>query len=139
MTREEAQALYSDYLEDALGSRQRDKMQTFLAREPECAAEMFALERTLSLLHCLPPREPTLDIWREFMPRVEEFKAERKLNWLERLRIRGEEFRAQVSGGVILWTHALSEYAHSRLGRYLQHDRRCSVGREREAAEHDQE
>lgn len=124
MTREEAQALFSDYLEDALDSRQRDEMQIFLAREPECAAEMFALERTLSLLHRLAPREPALDIWRELLPRVEKFKAERKLSWPERLRIRGEEFRAQVSSGVILWTHALSECAHTRLGRYLQHDLR---------------
>ena len=122
MTREEAQALFSDYLEDALSTHKRDEMQAFLAREPECAAEMFALDRTLSLLHRLPQREPALDIWREFLPRVEAFKAERKLSWMERLRLRGEEFQAQISSGIILWTQALSECAHARLSRYLQHD-----------------
>ena len=124
MTREEAQALFSEYLEDALNTLQRDEMQAFLAREPECAAEMFALDRTLSLLHRLPPREPALDIWREFLPRVEAFQAERKLGWMERLQLRGEEFQAQISSGIILWTHALSEHTHARLSRYLQHDRR---------------
>ena len=122
MTREEAQALFSDYLEDALSTHERDEMQAFLAREPECAAEMFALDRTLSVLHRLPTREPTLDIWREFLPRVEAFQAEQKLGWMKRLRLRGEEFQAQISSGIILWTHALSECAHARLSRYLQHD-----------------
>ena len=122
MTREQARALYSDYLENALDAQSRDEMQAFLVSEPDCAAELVALERTLSLLHRLPPREPALDMWREFAPRVEEFHAARRLKWADRLRLHGAELRAQISGGVILWTQALSERANARLGRYLRHD-----------------
>lgn len=131
MTREEAQALFSEYLEDSLSSHQRDEMQAFLAREPESAADMFALDRTLSLLHRLPPREPALDIWHEFLPQVQAFQAERKLSLMERLRLRREEFQAQISSGIILWTHALSECAHARLSRYLQHDHRLQSNADR--------
>lgn len=134
MTRDEAQPLFSLYLEDALDPRQRDELQVFLMRDQECAAEMFALERTLSLLHRLPAREPALDIWHEFLPRVEEFKAQRKLGWSALVRLRLDEVRARISDGVILWTQAVSYYAQSRLSRYLHHDRgiRASTTRNRE-------
>lgn len=122
MTRDEARSRFSDYLEDALDSRERDEMQAFLASAPDCAAELFAMERTLSLLHRLPPREPVLDIWREFLPRIEEFRAERRLGGLPHLRLQWEQVRAQMSDGIILWTHALSERAKARLGRYLWHN-----------------
>jgi len=126
VTREEARALFSDYLEDTLNPQTRDEMQAFLSQDPDCAAELFGLERTLSLLHRLPPREPALDLWREFAPLVEEFRATRRLDWAQRLRLRGEEWRAQISGGVILWTHALSERARARLERYVFHDHSLS-------------
>lgn len=135
MTREEAQARFSEYLEDALSTYQRDEMQAFLAREPESAAEMFALDRTLSLLHRLPPQEPVLDIWREFLPKVQAFQAERKLGWLERLQLRHEEFQAQISSGIILWTHAVSACAHVRFSRYLHHEYRLQSNVDRSGEE----
>ena len=122
MTRDEARAMYSDYLEDALDAATRDEMQAFLAREPDCASEMIGLERTMALLHRLPPREPTLDIWREFAPRAEAFRAERRLHVRERLRLHWGMMVSQVSEGVILWTHALAERSRFRLGRHLRHD-----------------
>ena len=122
MTREQARALYSEYLEDALEPGRRDELQAFLAGEPECASELFALERTMTLLHRLPPREPSLDLWREFAPRVEAFRAERRLNLPMRLRLHWGILVAQVSEGVILWTHALAHRAHFRLHRHLVHD-----------------
>ncbi len=124
MTRNEARELYSEYLEDALDLAMRDKMQAFLAREPECAAELFALERTMALLHRLPPREPTLDIWQEFAPRVEAFRVERRLSLPMRLRLQWGMLVSQVSEGVILWTHALAHRAHFKLGHHLRHDAR---------------
>ena len=106
----------------ALEPGRRDELQAFLAGEPECASELFALERTMTLLHRLPPREPSLDLWREFAPRVEAFRAERRLNLPMRLRLHWGILVAQVSEGVILWTHALAHRAHFRLHRHLVHD-----------------
>lgn len=122
MTRDEARAQYSDYLEDALDPAARDAMQAFLAREPEAAAELIGLERTLSRLHRLPPREPVLDLWREFAPQVEAYRAERRLNLTTRLRLHWGALLSQVSAGVILWTHALASRAHTGLGRHLRHE-----------------
>ncbi len=122
MTRDEARAQYSDYLEDALDPAARDAMQAFLAREPEAASELIGLERTLARLHRLPPREPVLDLWREFAPQVETFRAERRLNLTTRLRLHWGALLSQVSAGVILWTHALASRAHMGLSRHLLHD-----------------
>ena len=122
MTQDEARSLFSEYLDNALDAPQRDEMQAFLAGEPECAAELFALERTLTLLHRLPPREPALDIWREFAPRVEKFQAERRQPGLHRVRLQWEQARSQVSDGVILWTDALAARAKAGLSHYLRHE-----------------
>lgn len=122
MTRDEARAQFSDYLEGALEPRARDEMQAFLAREPEAASEMIALERTLSLLHRLPPREPSLDLWREFAPHAEAFKAARRLTPAARLRAQWHVLVMAASEGVILWTQAVAAGAHLRLGRHLRHD-----------------
>lgn len=122
MTRDEARAQYSEYLEDALDPAARDAMQAFLAREPEAAAELIGLERTLSRLHRLPPREPVLDLWREFAPQVEAYRAERRLSLASRLRLHWGAVLSQVSAGIILWTHALASRAHAGLGRHLRHE-----------------
>jgi len=122
VTRDEVRARYSDYLEDALDPAARDEMQAFLAREPDAAAELIGLERTLARLHRLPPREPVLDLWREFAPQVEAYRAERRLSLATRLRLHWAALLSQVSAGVILWTHALAHRAHSRLGRHLRHE-----------------
>jgi anti-sigma factor RsiW len=119
VTRDEARGLYSEYLEDALDPATRDQMQAFLASEPECASELFGLARTLALLHRLPPREPTLDLWREFAPKVEAFRAERRLSLRSRLRLHWNLLVSQVSEGVILWTYALAQRARYRLSRHL--------------------
>jgi len=135
VTREEARALYSDYLEGALDPRARDEMQAFLAREPEAASEMIALERTVTLLHRLPPREPSLDLWREFAPHAAAYRAERRLSLPARLRAQWHVLVMAVSEGVILWTQALAAGAHLRLSRHLRHDAwhpsRAGEGRER--------
>lgn len=125
MTREQARALYSDYLEDALNPETRDALQAFLAGKPDAAAELIALERTLSLLHRLPEREPSLDIWRELAPELEAFRAERRLSFPARLRAHWALFVASVSEGVILWTHALARRAHHHLSPHLhsEHER----------------
>ncbi len=125
MKPEDARALFSEYLEDALNPKQRDALQAYLAQNPDAAAELIALERTLSLLHRLPEREPTLDLWRELVPEIEAFRAERRLSFPARLRAHWGVFVSSVSEGVILWTHALARRAHHHLSPHLhsEHER----------------
>ncbi len=122
VTEEDARGGFSDYLEETLDPTERDKMQAFLAAHPDCAAELIAFERTLALLHRLPPREPALDLWREFAPRLAEHQAERRAHPARRLAQGWAGFASQVSAGLILWTHALASRTHARLERYLLHD-----------------
>lgn len=119
MTRENARARFSDYLENVLSPKERDQLQAYLAQEPAAAAELIALERTLSLLHRLPEREPSLDLWREIAPAVEAFRVERRQRLPARLRGQWAVFVASVSEGVILWTHALARRAHYHLAPHL--------------------
>ena len=122
MDRDEAQELYSEYVEGTLDAARRDAVQGFLAQNPDAAAELFAFERTLSVLHRLPPREPSLDMWHEFAPKLAEWQAERKMSLWARLRLNWLDLRAQFSAGVILWTHMLADRAHARLQHCLMHD-----------------
>ena len=119
MTREDVRARFSDYLENALSLKERDQMQAYLAAQPEAAAELIALERTLSLLHRLPEREPSLDLWRELLPEIEAFRAERRQTLPARLRGQWAVFMISVSEGIILWTHTLAHRAQHRFGPHL--------------------
>lgn len=123
MRKEEARALFTEYLEDALTPKERDALQAYLAVNPDAAAEMIALERTLSLLHRLPEREPTLDLWRELAPEIEAYRAERRQSLPVRLRAHWGIFVSSVSEGVILWTHALARRAQHHLGPHLHPER----------------
>ncbi len=119
MTREEARAKFSDYLENTLTPQERDQMQAYLAARPDDAAELFTLERTLSLLHRLPEREPALDMWHALIPEIEAVRAERKRSLPLRLRGQWSVFLASVSEGIILWTHALARRAHYHFAPHL--------------------
>lgn len=122
MNADVARTLFSDYLEKTLDPATRDAMQAFLAEHPDSAAELIAFERTLALLHRLPAREPSLDLWREFAPRMAEYQAERKMGLARRVRQNWQRMLSQVSAGLILWTHVLASRTHARLERYLLHD-----------------
>ena len=122
MTEDKARDLFSDYVEGALDPAKRDAVQAFLADRPEYAAELIAFERTLSLMKRLPPREPSLDLWREFAPRMAEYQADRKRSVGERVRQNWQRFLSQFSAGLILWTHTVASRTHARLERYLLHD-----------------
>ncbi len=117
MTREQARDRFSDYLEDALDPAARADFQAHLARDPDAASELLALERTMTLLHRLPPREPSLDLWREFAPLAAAYKAERRLPLPARLRLQWELVTASFGDGILLWTHALADRAGRRWGR----------------------
>jgi hypothetical protein len=119
MTAEEARELYSEYLGNRLDMQTKDDLQAFLAKTPECAAEFMQFERMLSLLHRTPPREPTIDLWPEFAPRVEEYCAERRLTPAQKFKIGWGELVSSLSAGLILWTHALAAHTWRRLERHL--------------------
>ena len=116
MTREQAQDKFSDYLEDALDPADRADLQAHLAQDPDSASELLALERTMTLLHRLPPREPSLDLWREFAPQAAAYKAERRLSLPARLHLQWELLTASFGDGILLWTHALADRAGRRWG-----------------------
>ena len=126
MTREQARDKFSDYLEDALDPAARADFQAHLARDLDAASELLALERTLSLLHRLPPREPSLDLWREFAPQAAAYKAERRLALLARLRLQWELVTASFGDGILLWTHALADRAGRRWGRQTTRETRTA-------------
>lgn len=119
MTREDARSMFSGYLENTLEPATRDQLQAFLALQPEAAAELITLERTLSLLHRLPAPEPSLDLWQTLAPEVEAYRAERRLNLWVRLRWQWALLLSSVSEGIILWTHVLAGRADHGLSRHL--------------------
>lgn len=122
VTPEEARGLYSDYVDNSLDAAARDALQAYLAKTPQAAAELISFERTLSVLHRLPPREPSLDLWREFAPRLAAYQAERRQGAWQRLRLNWTRMLSELSTGIILWTHALASRTHARFERYLLQD-----------------
>jgi hypothetical protein len=122
VTPEDARGLYSDYVENNLDDATRDELQSYLAKTPDAAAELIGFERTLAVLHRLPPREPSLDLWREFAPKLAAYQAERKQGWQQRVRLSWTRMLSELSTGVILWTHALADRSHARFERYLLQD-----------------
>ncbi len=125
MTRKQARDKFSDYLENALDPAARADFQAHLAGDSDAASELLALERTLSLLHRLPPREPALDLWREFAPLAAAHKTERRLPLAARLRLQWELVTASFGDGILLWTHALADRAGRRWGRQPPETRRA--------------
>ena len=123
MTREEATAKFSDYLEHELSPSERDQLQAYLADHPGDAAELIALDRTLSVLYRLPLREPSLDLWHALVPEIEQLRAERKQSLPLRLRGQWSIFAASVSEGVILWTHTLARRAHHAFAPHLHSEK----------------
>ncbi len=122
MTRDEARSLFSEYLDDALDEPERTRLESYLAATPAARAELDSFARTLDVLHALPPREPSLDLWREFAPHMAEYQAERRLSLAQRLRTRWSHALSDLSAGLILWTHSLAARTHARLERYLLRD-----------------
>ena len=80
-----AQELMSDYLEQYLAEPEAARMAEHLAGCDDCRAEFADLEETLRVVHGLPPKEPVLDLWREFTPRFVEVCAESRLGLLDRI------------------------------------------------------
>jgi hypothetical protein len=67
-------------------------------------------------------REPSLDLWAELAPKVEQVMAEERLGVLDRFRLRGSRFCNNVAAGAILFTSALAMNTEARLRKYLISD-----------------
>ena len=122
MTHDDARALSSDFLDGTLDADAHRQMDTFFAAHPDAQAEIDGLRRTLSVLHALPPREPSLDLWREFTPHMAAFTAERRLPPNVRLRQMLLRLLDGMGAGLILWTDALAGRTRARWERHLLHD-----------------
>jgi anti-sigma factor RsiW len=122
VTKDDARALFSDYLEGTLDPKTKDALQAFLVDTPETAAELIQFERTLTIMHRMPADEPRLDLWREFAPKMAEYKLEQKQGLRQRFGARWHGLVASFSAGLILYTHALAARTHERLERFLLQD-----------------
>jgi anti-sigma factor RsiW len=123
MTCEGVQATLSDYVENTLSPSGRQKVEQHLAGCAGCAREAHQLQSLLSLLHDqIPAREPSLDIWAELAPKIEEFQAEERLSIPARLKLRTGRFLNNLATGSILFTQALAMNTQRRMQKYLISD-----------------
>ncbi len=118
MTANEATALFSEYVDGTLGPDEKDRLQAYLAANPQSAAELIQFERTISVLRRLPQPEPVIDMWAEFSPKLAAYLAEQKRP--AKLSAKWADMRSRLSAGLILYTQALAERTCARFGQYLQ-------------------
>ena len=123
MTCHHAQESLSGYLEEGLAPSQKIQIENHLAGCASCRRELRQIEMMLDLLkdRCVR-REPTLDLWAEIAPKVEQVIAEERLHFLDRARLRGSRFCNNVAAGAILFTSALAMNTEARLRKYLLTD-----------------
>ena len=118
-----AQESLSGYLEEGLSPSEQARVEAHLAGCPACAREMSEMKMMLDLFkdRCVR-REPSLDLWAELAPKVDQVMAEERLGFLDRLRLRGSCFCNNVAAGAILFTSALAMNTEARLRKYLLSD-----------------
>jgi hypothetical protein len=124
MTCQHAQESLSGYLEEGLSPSERGRLESHVAGCSECARELREMKMMLDLFkdRCVR-REPSLDLWAEMAPKVEQVMAEERLGVLNRFRLRGSRFCNNVAEGAILFTSALAMNTEARLRKYLLSDR----------------
>ena len=123
MSCQHAQESFSGYLEDGLSSAEQARLEAHVANCADCARELREMKLMLDLFkdRCVR-REPSLDLWAEMAPKVEQVMAEERLGVLDRLRLRGSRFCNNVAAGAILFTSALAMNTEARLRKYLLTD-----------------
>jgi anti-sigma factor RsiW len=117
----------SDYVEGNLSPSEQETIAQYLTRDtPEAKAaaqEANDLARMLTVLHNrVPRREPTLDIWREFNPKMQHYLQEEKMSVGDRVKLRAGQFLSNVAAGTILFTHAIAVNTESKMKKYLVED-----------------
>jgi hypothetical protein len=94
----------SDYVEGNLSASEQEAVAQYLERDtPEAKAaaqEANDLARMLMVLHSrVPRREPTLDIWQEFNPKMQHYLQEEKMSVADRVKLRAGRFLSNVAAG----------------------------------------
>jgi hypothetical protein len=117
----------SDYVEGNLSSSEQEAIAHYLERDtPEAKAaaqEANDLARMLTVLHNrVPRREPTLDIWQEFNPKMQHYLQEEKMSVADRVKLRAGRFLSNVAAGTILFTQAVAVNTESKMKKYLVED-----------------
>jgi anti-sigma factor RsiW len=117
----------SDYVEGNLSPSEQEAVAQYLERDtPEskaAAQEANDLARMLTVLHSrVPRREPTLDIWQEFNPKMQHYLQEEKMSVADRVKLRAGRFLSNVAAGTILFTHAVAVNTESKMKKYLVED-----------------
>jgi len=123
MTCHHAQESFSAYLEEGLSSAGQARIEAHVATCSSCARELREMKMMLDLFkgQCVR-REPSLDLWTELAPKVDQVMAEESLGFLDRFRLRGSRFCNNVAAGAILFTSALAMNTEARLRKYLLSD-----------------
>ena len=120
---EHVQETLSNYLEGGLDPPKHRAVAEHLATCAECAREEREMARTLRVLHEYVPRhEPVLDLWAEFAPKMAQVRAEERLSFPARLRLRFVSLWGNVALGAILFTQALAHNTAARMQKYLLTD-----------------
>ena len=114
---EEARTIFSEFLERYLADHKADLLTAHLAECQSCRDELAELEETLCLMHGLPRQEPVLDLWKEFVPRLAEVRAELRLSPFRRARLHFVRFLATLAEGWALYRAALSYHLSQRFQR----------------------
>ena len=123
MTCHHARESLSGYLEEGLSSSDHIRTEAHLANCPACQREMREMQMMLDLFkdRCVR-REPSLDLWAELAPKVDQVIAEERVHFFDRVRLRGSRFCNNVAAGAILFTSALAMNTEARLRKYLLSD-----------------
>lgn len=119
---EDVRPVLSEYADETLEARARQMVADHLRICAHCDRETRQIQQMLAILHKLPAREPSLDIWRELEPKVAEARAEANLGLAARFRLQVGRFLSNVAYGAILFTQALAINTTNRMQKYLLHD-----------------
>jgi anti-sigma factor RsiW len=113
----------SDYVEGSLPAAEQEAIAHYLETDSTAAREAQEIAVMLAILHKrVPRREPTLDIWGEFHPKMLQAMAEERLTLTERLKLRTGRFLSNVAAGTILFTQAIAANTEERMRKYLVDD-----------------
>lgn len=113
---------FSGFYDNSLNVEEKRKVAAHIATCPSCAAEYRSFARTLEVIRAIPAEQPTIDLWAEFAPIMEQVEADRKLGIGARAQRIWRQLLGGISEGAILYTTQLARRTNRRLAKYLTHD-----------------
>jgi|GEM_PF-834926 Predicted transmembrane transcriptional regulator (anti-sigma factor) len=123
VTCQQTREALSEYLEGGLDPPEHEVVAGHIEQCAACAEEARSLEAMITLLHERVPRhEPSIDLWAEMMPKIQQARAEEHLGLAARLRLRGERLMNNIAMGMILFTQVLAMNTQAHMQKYLLSD-----------------